>query len=59
MKVNDSRFAKRPLLHFAAMQDRVFVVKMLLDAGADKNARDEYGKRAVEYAKGEAAQLLK
>lgn len=59
MKVNDARFAKRPLLHFAAMQDRAFVVKMLLEAGADKNARDEHGKRAVEYAKGEAAQLLK
>lgn len=59
MKVNDVRFAKRPLLHFAAMQDRAFIVRMLLEAGADKNALDEHGKRAVDYAKGEAAQLLK
>jgi ankyrin repeat protein len=59
MKVNDARFAKRPLLHLAAMQDRAFIVKMLLEAGADKNALDEHSKRAVDYAKGEAAQLLK
>lgn len=59
INVNDARFHKNPLLHTAARMDKPFIVKMLLDAGADKNAVDAEGKRAVEYAKGEAAQLLK
>ena len=57
--VNGRMFRKNPLLHTAARMDKVFIVKMLLDAGADKNAVDAEGKRAVEYAKGEAAELLK
>lgn len=57
--VNDARFRSNPLLHTAARMDKTFIVKMLLDAGADKNAVDAEGKRAVEYAKGEAAELLK
>lgn len=59
MNMNDKRFCKMPLLHTAAMNDRVFIVKMLLQAGADRNAVDERGKKAVEYAKGEAYELLK
>ena len=36
-----------------------FMVKTLLDAGADRNAVDAQGKKAVEYAEGECATLLK
>ena len=57
--VNGSCFQDSPLLHTAARMDKVFIVKMLLDAGADKTAVDAEGKRAEEYAKGEAAELLK
>ena len=59
MNLNAKCFAKCPLLHLAVMHDRVFMVKMLLDAGADRNAVDEHGKKAVDYAKGEAYELLK
>ncbi|MBR7109888.1 MAG: ankyrin repeat domain-containing protein [Akkermansia sp.] len=57
--VNDKCFAKEPLLHQAVKHNRVFMVKMLLDAGAKRNARDAQGKKAVEYAHGEAYELLK
>ncbi len=57
--LNAACFAKSPLLHLAAKQDRAFMVKMLLDAGADRNAVDAQGKKAVDYAKGEAYELLK
>lgn len=59
MDVNDKRFAKEPLLHQAVKHNRVFMVKMLLEAGAKRNARDAQGKKAVEYAQGEAYELLK
>lgn len=59
MDVNDKRFAKEPLLHQAVKHNRVFMVKMLLDAGAKRDARDAHGKKAVEYAQGEAYELLK
>lgn len=59
MALNAACFAKEPLLHLAAKHDRAFMVKMLLDAGADRNAVDAQGKKAVDYAKGEAYELLK
>lgn len=59
MDVNDKCFAKEPLLHQAVKHNRVFMVKMLLNAGAKRNARDAQGKKAVEYAQGEAYELLK
>lgn len=59
LNVNDKRFAKTPLLHIAAMHERTFIVKMLLEAGANRHAVDSAGKKAVEYAKGEAYELLK
>lgn len=59
INLNDKRFCKMPLLHTAASHDRVFIVNMLLQAGADRNAVDSHGKKAVEYAKGEAYELLK
>ena len=59
MNPNHKQFAGGPLLHLAAKHDRVFIIKMLLDAGANRNAVDAEGKKAVEYAKGEAYELLK
>ena len=59
MKVNDYRFRKFPLLHMAVRARSPFMVKTLLDAGANRNAVDESGKKAVEYAEGECATLLK
>lgn len=57
--LNAKQFSATPLLHLAAQHDRVFIIKMLLDAGANRNAVDAQGKKAVEYAKGEAYELLK
>ncbi len=57
--VNDKRFAASPLLHQAVKHKRVFMVKMLLGAGADRSAKDVQGKTAIEYAAGEAYELLK
>ena len=57
--VNDKRFADSPLLHQAVKHNRVFMVKMLLDAGANRTAKDAQGKTAIEYADGEAYELLK
>lgn len=59
MKVNDYRFRKSPLLHMAVRAKSPFMVKTLLDAGADRNAVDAQGKKAAEYAEGECAALLK
>lgn len=35
---------------FAALEGRVGTIKVLLDAGADVNARDNAGKAVFEYA---------
>lgn len=59
LNVNDKRFSSRPLLHQAAMENRPAVVKMLLEAGANRLRKDEQGKTAADYAVGEAAELLK
>lgn len=57
--VNDVRFADSPLLHLAAKADNPAVVRLLLEAGANKQARDKEGKTAADYAKGKVAELLK
>ncbi|MBE6418000.1 MAG: hypothetical protein E7033_05990 [Akkermansiaceae bacterium] len=59
VNVNDARFAGEPLLHMATKRDSLLMVKMLLEAGADKTARDAAGKTAADYAKGKVAELLK
>ena len=58
MKVNDACFAE-PLLVLAAKKNNVSMIKMLLKAGARKDTKDQQGKMAVDYASGEARQLLK
>ena len=56
---NDPRFAKEPLLVQAAKKNSADMVRMLLEAGANKNAKDSQGKRAADYATGELVNLLK
>ncbi len=50
IRVNDSLFADEPLLILAARKQSEEMVKLLLDAGADKGARDARGKSAADYA---------
>lgn len=52
MDVNDPRFAREPLLTQAVKQNKEPMVRMLLNAGAKKDAVDVKGKRAVDYAQG-------
>ena len=59
LKPNDPRFAREPLLVQAAKKNDAEMVRMLLAAGADKNAKDAQGKRAADYAAPELAKLLK
>lgn len=56
---NDPRFAREPLLTQAAKRNDAEMLRMLLAAGADKNAADSQGKRAADYATGPAAELLR
>lgn len=56
---NDRAFASEPLLVQAARRNNVALLKALLEAGADKTARDNSGKTAADYATGEAAALLR
>lgn len=57
---NDAIFLKEePLLTLAVKRERKDLVQMLLQAGADKNALDKEGKRAIDYAQGEIADMLK
>lgn len=46
-------------LHLAAQRGDADLVKVLLQAGADKSARDAAGKTAADYAVGDVAELLK
>ena len=50
---------KTPLLIVAARSNREEMVRRLLKDGVDKNARDKDGKRAIDYAKGKIAELLR
>ena len=50
---------KTPLLIVAARMNREEMVRRLLKDGVDKNARDKDGKRAIDYAKGKIAELLR
>lgn len=59
LKPNDDIFSKEPLLVMAAKRNDAEMVRMLLDAGADKNAKDAQGKCAADYAGGDVAALLK
>lgn len=56
---NDPRFGKDPLLVLAARYNRLAEARLLLRYGANKNAKDASGKRAIDYASGELAELLK
>lgn len=59
MDVNHPMFNK-PLLISAVQRNRPEMVDILLKAGANKNARDKDGKRAIDYATDEAmAQKLR
>lgn len=55
---NDPLFAREPLLVLAAQQKSAAIVQLLLEAGADKDARDAAGKTARDYATGAVAELL-
>ncbi len=59
MDVNDERFSKVPLLTLAVKLKSEEMVQMLLDAGADKGARDAQGKSAADYAEGEMKERVK
>ena len=56
---NDPLFASTPLLVLAVQNNRPGIARLLLEAGADKNATDSLGKRAADYAQGDLAELLK
>lgn len=56
---NDRDFSSEPLLIHAVRQNRADIVRLLLSAGADKNAADSSGKCAADYASGPIADLLK
>lgn len=58
LQVNDPRFAKAPLLTCAVLGKNKEIVRMLLEAGADKTARDKDGKQAVDYADESMKDLL-
>lgn len=50
LQVNDPRFAQTPLLTCAVLGKNKEIVRLLLEAGADKTARDKDGKQAIDYA---------
>lgn len=56
---NDPLFADKPLLTQAAQSNRKEIVTILLEAGASKDAPDNTGKRAIDYANADIAELLK
>lgn len=57
---NNPIYSDNPLLIRAVQVNDARMVERLLQAGADKNARDKKGKRAIDYAKGDAvAKLLR
>lgn len=50
MNPNDPRFANEPLLTLAVRHNRREIAALLLEAGADKEAKDATGMRAADYA---------
>lgn len=56
---NDKIFAREPLLISATRSGRAHIVTLLLQAGADKSARDTSGHTAADYANAEIAPLLR
>lgn len=59
LQVNDPRFAQEPLLICAVRAHNIDAVRLLLEAGADKSARDKEGKQAIDYADESVKELLK
>lgn len=59
LQVNAVDELGRTALHIAAAKGKPDVVRILLEAGANPNAVDAHGKKAVDYAKGEVLELLK
>lgn len=56
---NLAKFKKSPLLVLAVKLKNAEMVRLLLKAGADKNAKDQDGKCAADYAEGALLELLK
>lgn len=50
LRVNAPNFARRPLLIEAVKAKRTDMVQRLLNAGADRNGKDEQGRTANDYA---------
>ncbi len=59
LRVNDPCFARNPLLIAAVQAKQTEMVRVLLEAGADKNTKDEQGRTAKDYATDEILDLLK
>lgn len=55
---NDKLYADEPLLTVAAKTGNKRLVEILLNAGADKKAKDKQGKMAGDYAAADIATLL-
>lgn len=53
----DDKWNMRPL-HEAVSEDKIEIVRLLLEAGADKNAKNEDGKTAFDYVKSERVRAL-
>lgn len=51
LSLHGGPFGGYTALHFAALTGRVDIVKMLVDAGADRNARNQQGKTPWQTAK--------
>ena len=49
-RVNATNHAKVTALMLAAQHGHAYIVRLLLDSGANKNMQDSTGKRAIDYA---------
>ncbi len=56
---NDAGLKKEPPLILAVRSEQPGCVKLLLEAGADKQMKDIFGKTAADYASAEMAPLLR
>lgn len=57
INVNASDYDKRTAAHIAAAEGNVSALKVLVDHGADKDAKDRWGKTAMDAAKDAKATL--